>query len=261
MQHDIPIIATPTNMAETIMEAMIAERVRGSWRNTGRRREFWTFAMSRSQEPHTHYEIATILSLDPEEVKRLLFVLMIKELVTLHTGDGREITMNAELLSQSFGRIKADGMKFATNFYKRLFDLADALTFEREEELVSLKKQATIDTDRITRVEADLALYRSVRDLFLHTSMQDQCRALLGALAVVIAGVTENRDIRKVLVELGARHRGYGVLPEHYPLVRQALIDTLRAAFGQEWTPELETTWGDAFDIISSIMITTPELP
>ena len=132
--------------------------------------------------------------------------------------------MNAQVLSQSFQAIKPQSMAFAQRFYDKLFE-----------------KSA------------------EVRQLFASTNMQEQCRALVAALAFVVVGVTENKDIREDLTSLGARHKSYGVKPAHYALVGESLIETLREYFGSQWTQEMETTWIDAYEVVSSIMKVAPE--
>lgn len=36
-------------------------------------------------------------------------------------------------------------------------------------------------------------------------------------------------ELVPILKELGTAHKGYGVVPAHYPVVGQALLDTLKA--------------------------------
>lgn len=254
------LIATPTTMASHYMEAILTERKSGYWPNQQERHEFWTFGLSRNGR-HTHHRIAEVLSLDPEEVRRLLILLMVKELVILHTKEGREITMNAQVLSTSFQRIKPHGMEFAGKFYTRLFELADERIRQLEQERVLLNYRGQLSPERVAEIEAELTLYRSIRQLFATTTMKEQCQALLGALSFVVVGVTENRDIRSRLVRMGQNHRDYGVLAEHYPLVGRALLETLQEDFGEDWTKELQSTWKDAFEIVSTIMITAPPRP
>jgi hemoglobin-like flavoprotein len=46
----------------------------------------------------------------------------------------------------------------------------------------------------------------------------------------------------------------YGVEPEHYTLVGNALLRTLKKAFGNDFTPELRQAWTDAFRMLAQVM-------
>ena len=54
---------------------------------------------------------------------------------------------------------------------------------------------------------------------------------------------------------LGARHVKYGALPEHYPLVGNALLTTFEQYLGEDWTPEVTQAWVDAYGAITKLML------
>ena len=54
--------------------------------------------------------------------------------------------------------------------------------------------------------------------------MVDKCVAALDDLSEVVPFLTE----------LGKKHVPRGILPEHYPVVGQALLDTLEAGLGKD---------------------------
>ena len=53
---------------------------------------------------------------------------------------------------------------------------------------------------------------------------------------------------------MGARHKGYGVMDEHYATVGQALLDTLAAALGDAFTPEVRSAWTALYGAVESAM-------
>ena len=62
--------------------------------------------------------------------------------------------------------------------------------------------------------------------------------------------------VASVLEGLGARHVAYGVIPDHYPIVGQALLATLEAALGKDgWTEDVKMGWTTIFSFVSSTMI------
>ena len=54
---------------------------------------------------------------------------------------------------------------------------------------------------------------------------------------------------------LGERHVAYGVIPEHYPIVGQALLSTLEAALGSSWTPPVQEGWAAIYGFVSATMV------
>ena len=56
------------------------------------------------------------------------------------------------------------------------------------------------------------------------------------------------------LKALAVRHVGYGVRPEHYTYMGNALLRTLDKGLGEEFTPELRGAWMAAFRTLASIM-------
>ena len=54
---------------------------------------------------------------------------------------------------------------------------------------------------------------------------------------------------------LGAKHCAYGVIPDHYPIVGQALLSTLEAALGDSWTPKVKQGWTFIYGFVSTTMI------
>ena len=57
------------------------------------------------------------------------------------------------------------------------------------------------------------------------------------------------------LHELGARHAAYGAQAEHYPVVGAALIAAMAELAGDEWRPEYERAWSDAFAVVAGVML------
>ena len=54
---------------------------------------------------------------------------------------------------------------------------------------------------------------------------------------------------------LGARHVAYGARPEHYPVVGEVLIASMRAIAGPAWTLEYEQAWAEAYGVVAATMI------
>ena len=94
----------------------------------------------------------------------------------------------------------------------------------------------------------------SVRPMF-PADMTRQRQHLLAALATVARNLHEAAALEQPLRELGARHQAYGALPEHYPVVRDALLDAMAEAAGEKWTDALCADWAAALDAVAAAML------
>ncbi len=129
--------------------------------------------------------------------------------------------LQVDLLNNSFDQLSYDKEKFAAAFYERLF------------------------------IE-----FPETKPLFAQTNMKRQQNLLIGAISTVLkylqTGQTD--ELAVTLTALGQRHVNYGVKPENYPMVGAALIGTFASFFGDQWTPELNTAWSDAYQAVASLM-------
>ena len=128
------------------------------------------------------------------------------------------------LIKESFGMVAPIADQAATIFYARLFELDPSL--ER---------------------------------LFAHTDMAAQRKNLMQTLTVVVKSIDKLDTIVPAVQALGSRHAGYGVTPEMFRTVGQALLDTLAVGLGDAFTPECREAWVEAYGILSSVMIASME--
>ncbi|PHN07270.1 globin family protein [Flavilitoribacter nigricans] len=85
--------------------------------------------------------------------------------------------------------------------------------------------------------------------------MGKQRNKLRDMLVVAVNSLSKPEVLIPALQNLGRRHVGYGVAAEHYNTVGQALIDTLAAGLGDDFTPEVKTAWGEVYGLIATTMI------
>ncbi len=130
------------------------------------------------------------------------------------------MSLQIEILENSFNEIKPVADEFVTSFYDNLF------------------------TD-----------YPAAKPLFAGTAMEEQKPKLLKSLVLVIQNLRNPDVLGGALKGLGARHVKYGALPEHYPLVGNSLLKTFEQYLGTGWTPEVSQAWVDAYGAISEIML------
>lgn len=79
---------------------------------------------------------------------------------------------------------------------------------------------------------------------------------LMATLGSVVNGLRDLDRIVPVAQSLAVRHVDYGVTPDHYSLVGQALLDTLAKGLGDGFDADTRNAWAAAYDTLSSVMIT-----
>lgn len=124
----------------------------------------------------------------------------------------------AALVQQSFQKIGPMASTAADIFYRRLFDTCP-----------------------------------DVRPLF-PADMREQKDKLMRTLGVAVQNLHHMETILPVVRGLGEKHVAYGVKDEQYEAVGAALLYTLEAGLGEDWTPELAAAWEETYAVVSGAM-------
>ncbi|OLP56060.1 hemin receptor [Rhizobium rhizosphaerae] len=85
--------------------------------------------------------------------------------------------------------------------------------------------------------------------------MKEQGRKLMMTLGVVVNGLKDLPSIVPAAEALAVKHNGYGVKPEHYQVVGDALLWTLEQGLGPDFTPQTKSAWATAYGTLSGVMI------
>ncbi|MEO1520528.1 MAG: globin family protein, partial [Cyanobacteria bacterium J06633_2] len=97
--------------------------------------------------------------------------------------------------------------------------------------------------------------YPAAKPLFDGTDMNAQGQKLLASLVLVVDNLRQPDALEGALKGLGARHVKYGALPEHYPLVGNTLLKTFGQYLQDDWTPETQQAWVDAYGAVTELML------
>ena len=97
------------------------------------------------------------------------------------------------------------------------------------------------------------ALDPSVKPLF-RGDMIVQGERLMQMIGAAVDLLDRPATLRPVLLKLGQRHAGYGVVDAHYASVGAALLDTLAAGLGEQFTPELREAWSTMYGVVAETM-------
>jgi len=125
-----------------------------------------------------------------------------------------------ELIRSSWARVTAtDEVTFGIGFYNRLFEIAPEIE-------PMFKRPILVQSRKLTTI-----------------------------LDHVIEKLDALDDIVENIVKLAHRHENYGVKPEHYTLVGEALLWTLERELRDQWNDELKFAWTMCYVSISTAML------
>ncbi|WP_299391186.1 globin domain-containing protein [Pelagibius sp.] len=124
-----------------------------------------------------------------------------------------------ELIRNSFRVVSQDSQQAANRFYRILFERSPHL-----------------------------------RHMFLN-DMEQQGGMLMSKLGLIVAELQNIPGLVPVLEDLALRHVAYGVKPQHYPLVGDALLQMLAEMLAEDFTPATRAAWVKAYDDVSRLMI------
>jgi hemoglobin-like flavoprotein len=127
-------------------------------------------------------------------------------------------SQQVEVLQSSFRILEPLGATAAELFYRRLFELDP-----------------------------------SVAPMF-KGDMKEQGRKFMQVLAVAVGGMSGLTTLAPVIKQLGLRHAIYGVQPQHYDSVREALLWAIARVLQDAYTEEVRTTWMSAYAGLAGIM-------
>lgn len=68
--------------------------------------------------------------------------------------------------------------------------------------------------------------------------MDEQYDKLITMLSKIVARLDNLENIQQEVVDMGERHKSYGVVPKHYDMVGEALLWTLEKGLGDDWNDE-----------------------
>ncbi len=125
------------------------------------------------------------------------------------------------------------------------------------------QKQLVIDSfkkvEPISEVAADIFYKKlfgydpTLKPLF-KSDIKSQGKKLMAALKLAVNTLDNLDALVPVLQKMAVKHVDYGVKVEDYTPVGNALINTLKAGLGADFTPELKTAWIDIYQVMADVM-------
>lgn len=90
---------------------------------------------------------------------------------------------------------------------------------------------------------------------FFKSDMKGQGRKLMTTLNLVVASLHNLDSIMPAVQALAVKHVAYGVIPEHYTKVGEALLWTLEKGLGNDFTEPTRQAWIATYGTLSGAMI------
>jgi nitric oxide dioxygenase len=134
---------------------------------------------------------------------------------------GRLMALTArqvQLIQQSFSHVEPIADKAAAIFYAKLFEYDPSL-----------------------------------RSMF-KSDLSEQGKKLMSVLKIAVNSLNDLNKLVPVLQNLAKKHVSYGVKVDDYTPVGNALIYTLGAGLGKEFTDETKTAWIAVYKVIAQVM-------
>lgn len=96
--------------------------------------------------------------------------------------------------------------------------------------------------------------YPALRPMF-RGSMEIQYQKFVDMLSMIVARLDRPDTVAQEISQLARSHEGYGVKPEHYQFVGEALLWTLERGLGNDWNDDVRRAWSACYDLLTRSML------
>ncbi len=96
--------------------------------------------------------------------------------------------------------------------------------------------------------------YPQTKELFKN-STDDQPKKLANAIYAYANNLDKLDTLTKGIETMVNAHVKTNIQPEHYPMVQDALLTSLKQSLGDKCTSEIEKAWNDAYEFLANILI------
>ncbi|MGB5654793.1 MAG: globin domain-containing protein, partial [Robiginitalea sp.] len=136
-----------------------------------------------------------------------------------------------------------------------LHELVGFKDMDLQLELQSSMSEMLEDEEEFARIFYNkvFAIAPKIRALF-RNNMTEQGRLLTHMLGGIVYSLSRPEHLKKGLAKLGRSHVQYGVKAEYYPVVKQAMIETIDEVLGECKTERTMEAWNTALDFVIDTM-------
>jgi class 3 adenylate cyclase/hemoglobin-like flavoprotein len=106
------------------------------------------------------------------------------------------------------------------------------------------------------------AQHPEIEPLFARVEMATMRLMLMRMIGVTVRGLHNLPQVLPGLRDLGMRHAGYGIRPEHFDYAEEALLHALALHLGDAFGADVRQGWRDVFDLLRRAMLSSfPAVP
>ncbi|GAB4837944.1 Non-symbiotic hemoglobin 1 [Ancistrocladus abbreviatus] len=135
------------------------------------------------------------------------------------------------LVVKSWNAMKKNSGELGLKFFLRVFEIAPTA-----KKLFSFLRDSDVPLDKNPKLKAHALT------VFVMT-----CESAIQLRKAGKATVRESN-----LKDLGEVHFKYGVVDEHFEVVRYALLETIKEAVPEMWSSEMKDAWSEAYDQLAA---------
>ena len=96
--------------------------------------------------------------------------------------------------------------------------------------------------------------YPQTKELFKDAA-PDQYKKLASAVYAYATNIDQLENLGKGIEQMATVHVNTNVLPEHYPMVGDALLQAIKNVLGDAATDEVMAAWEEAFGFLANVLI------
>lgn len=124
---------------------------------------------------------------------------------------------------------------------------------------VALNKGYTLATEVLGEAVEDFYQelfnqYPEVQSIFGNANEKSLVSKLSSALKLLVENLHDEASLVSALTEMGLCHQRYGALPEHYPIVSEMLVSSLKNKIGRSWTKAISSSWMTLLGAVAETM-------
>ena len=97
--------------------------------------------------------------------------------------------------------------------------------------------------------------YPQTQELFKDASA-DQHKKLANAVYAYAANIDHLENLTKGIEQMASVHVKTHVLPEHYPMVGDALLQAIKSVLGDGASDEIMAAWEEAYGFLATVLMT-----
>ena len=115
--------------------------------------------------------------------------------------------------------------------------------------------------DEITQTMYEILFekYPQTKILFKDAS-EEQPKKLSNAIYAYAANIDNLENLTKGIETMVSAHVKTNIKPEHYPMVKDALLNAFLKVLGDACTKEVQEAWSSAYDFLADVLIQKEKL-